>query len=354
MRNWRRPPRRKPGCGPHSSQSRKRQAFTGLRAAYFNTADAWSAIEFLHFGPVGIDFRFERMSYWPERKNATAKALTLLLAGQGDDGLAPEHFAGTSAAGQGLPALERLLFDDNAEALLLAEDADGDRRRHIGLAIARNVETMAMQILAGWRDGPDSVAKKLDDPAYAEEATARIATDLLGLFQLMRDTKIEAPLGKSIETAKPRLAEGWRSGRSIHAIAINLATLREAADIIFAKSSDEIASPSVLKSAVKIADSLSSENLSALVVSPKQRSDAILLYDAATSARDVCNWRSPMRLALPSDQQPRWRLTDAACSRRSSPRRLRRAGKRRRTRIRRRAALHLLPADADDTASVGC
>lgn len=273
-------------------------AIAGLRNAYLKTADAWSAIEFLHFGPAGADFRFERISYWPERKNATGKAMAILLAGRGDDGLAPDVFARSSAAGQGLPALERLLFDNDAETLLLANDADGDRRRRVGLAIARNVEIIAGQILAGWRGGPDSVLKKLDDPGYAQEATTRIATDLLALFQLIRDTKIEAPLGKSIESAKPRLAEGWRSGRSIRAIAINFATLRDAAEIIFANSKDEIASPSVLKSAVKIADSLSAEELSALVISPKRRSDAVLLLDAATSARDVCKLEIPHALGI--------------------------------------------------------
>lgn len=273
-------------------------SFAPLREAYFKTADAWSAIEFLHFGPAGVDFRFERISYWPERKNATGKALSILLAGKGDAGLEPARFARTSAAGQGLPALERLLFDEHAEARLLANDADGDRRRHVGLAIARNIEIIAGQILAGWADGADSVVKKLGDPAYAQEATARIATDLLGIFQLIRDTKIEAPLGKTIETAKPRLAEGWRSGRSIRAIAINLITVRDAANLIFANDSGEISSPIVLKSAVKIANSLSSENLSALVVSPKQRSDAVLLLDAATSARDVCKLEIPNALGI--------------------------------------------------------
>ena len=74
--------------------------------------------------------------------------------------------------------------------------------------------------------------------------------------------------------------------------------MRDAADIIFAKSTDEISSPSVLKSAVKIADSLSSENLSAIVSSPKQRSDAVLLLDAATSARDVCKLEIPHALGI--------------------------------------------------------
>jgi len=274
-------------------------AIAELKEAYFKTANAWSAIEFLHFGPAGVDFRFERISYWPERKNATGKALTILLGGHGDEGLAAESFAKTSAAGQGLPALERLLFDgDDAQALLLARDASGERRRLVGQAIARNIEIIANEMLAGWSDGPESIVQKLNDPAFAEEATVRIATDLLSLFQLMRDAKIQAAMGKSIESAKPRLAEGWRSGRSIRAIAINLDTLRDAADIIFARSTAEVSSPSVLDSAVRIADSLSAENLSALVSSPKQRSDAVLLYDAVTSARDVCNLEMPNALGI--------------------------------------------------------
>jgi len=274
------------------------QAVVQLKSAYLAAADAWSAIEFLHFGPASADFRFERISYWPERKNATGKALALLLAGKGDEGLGEAQFAKTSAAGQGLPALERLLFDENAEALLLAKDGAGDRRRRVGRAIARNIKIIATQILTGWRDGPDSIVKKLDDPAYAGEATIRIATDLLSLFQLMRDAKLQTVLGKTIDLAKPRLAEGWRSGRSIRALAVNLAALRDAVDIIFAGSSDEVSSPSVLVSSVRIADSLTPENLSALVTSAKQRSDAVLLLDAVTSARDVMNAEIPNALGI--------------------------------------------------------
>jgi uncharacterized protein len=273
-------------------------AITQLKDAYLATADAWSAIEFLHFGPAGVDFRFERISYWPERKNATAKALALLFAGQGDEGLSAEHFARTSAAGQGLPAMERLLFDQDAVTLLLAKDPAGNRRRQVGRAIARNIAIIATQLLAGWRNGPDSVLERLNDHAYAAEATVRIATDLLSLFQLMRDSKLENVLGKSIENAKPRLAEGWRSGRSIRALSVNLATLKDAAAIIFSDSTAEVSSPSVLASSARVADSLTPEDLAALVISPKQRSDAVLLLDAVTSARDVSNVEIPDALGI--------------------------------------------------------
>jgi uncharacterized protein len=274
-------------------------AVAGLKQAYSAAADAWSAIEFLHFGPAGEEFRSERISYWPERKNATAKALTLLLAGTGDEGLAANVFAKSSAAGQGLPALERLLFDgDDAVPLLLAANAEGDRRRRIGLAIARNIDIIATELIAGWRDGDQALTKRLDEAAFAEEATVRIATDLLALYQLIRDTKLMAVIGKDISSARPHLAEGWRSQRSIKAIAANLTTLQQAVDIILADSNAEVASPSVLRSTLRIAEGLTGRDLAELVTTPKDRSDAILLLDAVTSARDSSYAEIPNALGI--------------------------------------------------------
>src|SRR5262245_33678583 len=72
--------------------------FEALQRAYLATADSWSQIEFLRYGPIGDEFRAERLSYWPERKNATAKALADLLQKDGVDDLAPETFIKSSVA----------------------------------------------------------------------------------------------------------------------------------------------------------------------------------------------------------------------------------------------------------------
>src|SRR5207247_4902359 len=90
--------------------------FKALQRAYLATADTWSQIEFLHYGPIGEEFRAERLSYWPERKNATAKGLAVLLEKDGVADLTPEMFVKNSVAAQGLPALERLLFDEKARS----------------------------------------------------------------------------------------------------------------------------------------------------------------------------------------------------------------------------------------------
>ena len=54
-----------------------------LRDAYHGAADAWSSIEMIHYGPIAEDFRGERLSFWPERKNAVEKALKNILAKPG-------------------------------------------------------------------------------------------------------------------------------------------------------------------------------------------------------------------------------------------------------------------------------
>src|SRR5690349_412343 len=119
--------------------------FDTLQRAYLATADSWSQIEFLRYGPIGDEFRAERLSYWPERKNATAKALAELLQKDGVADLAPGAFFKNSVAIQGLPALERLLFDDKAQTEMLSGERKA-RRCAVGQAIAWNVLMIAHDV----------------------------------------------------------------------------------------------------------------------------------------------------------------------------------------------------------------
>ena len=131
--------------------------FKVLQRAYLSTADSWSQIEFLRYGPIGDEFRAERLSYWPERKNATAKALADLLQKEGVADLAPETFFKNSVAIQGLPALERLLFDDKAQTEMLSGDRKA-RRCAVGQAIAWNVLMIAHDVGA-WNAANGSTTK---------------------------------------------------------------------------------------------------------------------------------------------------------------------------------------------------
>jgi predicted lipoprotein len=255
-----------------------------VRAAYFASADEWSRAEIIRYGPVSADFRAERISYWPERKNATAKGLAQLLAGTGE--LSPEAMRGASAAAQGLPALERLLFPEKpAEASEFAGSPAAERRCAVGRAIAANVSAIAAEVLRRWAM-EDGVARTLLSAQPANEAVRRLGTDLLTAFQSIRDQKLLPVLGKEAATAKPRLAEGWRSGRTKQALLLNLQSIEELTQIILDRAPDDERSAALtIRAARRIAENLPAD-FPRLAADPAQRYKVVLLFDALGFARD--------------------------------------------------------------------
>jgi uncharacterized protein len=217
-------------------QTRQQGNFTMLRAGYTQVADAWARTQIIKTGPISLFLRYERFAYWPEARNATQRALDALLASRDPKLLTPESLATNSVAGQGLTALERLLFDgtDPANALRAA-GAAGERRAQVGLAISRNLNTIAQDVLREWT-APDGVRAAIAANkgwrnlfADANEAARLLLTDLVGAFRLMHDVKLLPVLGADIDAARPRLAEAWRSGRPARDLNLNLLSAHDMA-----------------------------------------------------------------------------------------------------------------------------
>jgi predicted lipoprotein len=134
-----------------------------------------------------------------------------------------------SVAAQGLTALERLLYDgDSSVRLLKAPGRPGEWRTEIGLGIARNLASIAKDVLAEWT-APDGVraaiaANKGWKMIFADtaEAASLLLTEQVTAFRLMHDIKLLAVMGASADVARPRVAEAWRSGRSQRDLKLNL------------------------------------------------------------------------------------------------------------------------------------
>lgn len=201
------------------------EGLPALQTAYGETADAWNAVEFITFGPISQDLRADRFSFFPDRRNAIARSVSDLISDQSDNRLSAEHFAQTSAAGQGLPALERLLYEKNAaEALVSGKDAA--QRCALGVAIATNLATIATDVRTGWGDSKSgalgAIVSGKGDPALFPDTNAlggMILTDLSGAYQRVTDTKLLPVLGDGPDVARPKLADSWRSDRSGRVIA---------------------------------------------------------------------------------------------------------------------------------------
>jgi predicted lipoprotein len=196
------------------------QRFTALTAA-------WARIQYISFGPIFEHQRAFRIEYWPDKRNVVGRQLAEVLKKQDHAALEPERFATTTVGVQGLPALERMLFGDDALSELKGPGAAF--RCGLFAAISNNLETIARDVVTGWTEGDRAFLARIEHPSEDDEelpsgrdAAGRLLNDLLTATIAMRDMKLLAPLGTSLAKAKGQNAEYWRSGQSIATLAANL------------------------------------------------------------------------------------------------------------------------------------
>ncbi len=203
------------------------------RKAFAATLRQWARLQFVGFGPVSQHQRAARLEYWPDKRNVVGRQLAEILAKQDPAALEAQRFAATSVGVQGLPALERLLFDDDARAGLAADVPGSAYRCALLTAIGGNLDTIAGEILAEWTGGDTPFLQRLEQPDAEDEefrsprdVAARLLNDLLTATIAIRDMKLLTPLGDTLAKAKPQAAEFWRSGQSLAMVKANLEGLR--------------------------------------------------------------------------------------------------------------------------------
>ena len=146
-----------------------------------------------------------------------------MLRQQDGKALDPLLLARKSAAIQGLPALERILYSKSVR------NQTTERARYscrLGVAIAANIRNIVAEILREWTDqegyGEYMLAPGFHNPFF-RDGNAPPAT-LLSQFgincEIIRDRQLRDAMGKTIEAAKPHLTPWRRSG-------LGLAFLRE-------------------------------------------------------------------------------------------------------------------------------
>ena len=227
---------RQEGAWTYFAQMRETSNFAILREGYTLVADAWAMAQLIKTGPITLFLRYDRFDYWPEARNATQRALDGLLASRNPKDLAPETLSHDSVAGQGLSALERLLYEDAQVAnALRAPGAAGAWRTQVGLALAKNLNLIAHDVLKDWT-APGGVraaiaANKGWNNLFADgaEAAHLLLTDLVTAFKTMHDVKLLPVLGANAAAAKPKSAEAWRSQRSARDLKLNLVAAHDMA-----------------------------------------------------------------------------------------------------------------------------
>jgi predicted lipoprotein len=99
-------------CGQPSDERLK-----AARGVFAEAVAAWSRVEPIRFGPVERDHRHDRIFYWPDPKGLGTRQIRDALAKQDASVTEATSLAGKSVALQGLPALEYLLYGEDAASL---------------------------------------------------------------------------------------------------------------------------------------------------------------------------------------------------------------------------------------------
>jgi len=173
---------------------------------FVRAVKVWAAVDFFRFGPMAQDGRYERFAFFPDVHGTGARQLRRFLAEENQALLEPGALARQSAAVQGLPALESLLYA-GSNALLKTEMPEPFRCA-LAAAIAENVHLIAEETLAGWK-GNNGWAWLMyepgpDNPVYrthAEAMTEIVKAIVTGLEQ-DREHRLLPALGKTPEEGK--------------------------------------------------------------------------------------------------------------------------------------------------------
>ena len=197
---------------------------SAARAALHDAMDAWMGVQHVRLGPSQAEARAFRVQFWPDTRNRVGRQLGSVLAEERADLVDdPEAMANASVALQGLPALERLLYE--------IEPAPGSYAARFARAIAANLDTVAAELSAAWAPGggwseglytPGGGAKAYPTAARATSALVLATTTQI---EFVVDKKLRAPLGADADDPRPRLAESWRGGRSLRNVRFNVAAL---------------------------------------------------------------------------------------------------------------------------------
>jgi predicted lipoprotein len=196
-----------------------------MQSSFHVAMDAWQGIAHVQFGPVTYFNWNYRLQYWPDDKGTGARQLEALLAAADTAVLEPQAFERQSVGVQGFPALEQLLFADDALPALQAQPY----RCQLVTAIAANLGSIATGLHARWQDEFRGVIASPEQSGQfesAQDATVDFYKALVESVRRYQQQKLEAVLGESLQQARERRAESWRSQRSLRNLKLNLAALQ--------------------------------------------------------------------------------------------------------------------------------
>lgn len=207
-------------------------ALTLAQNQFRSAVVAFSRVEFIRIGPLGVGDRLERLLFWPDRKGIALKQVQAALAEQDATATLPETLQGKSVAMQGLVALEYLLFGTGSDDLA---NAAGAYRCSYARASTSLIHGLAETITTEWNDDSEAgPAEAMLDPKpdasdyrTEQEVLEKLAATMIHGTEAMRDQRIAPIISETTNAPKPRSALFWRSNSTVPTLAANFAGLHD-------------------------------------------------------------------------------------------------------------------------------
>ncbi len=188
--------------------------------AEFN--QAWQAVQWIKVGPVVDENRLFRVQFFPDTNNAVSRGVENLLLEQ--QTVTADIVAGQNVGGQGIPALEYLLYPAQANASLL-DAADRDKRCEVASAIAQNLANISSDVNTAWQPSGDDYRANLiagtGEFTSIQDAVEELVTNWLEQLELVKDEKMLVPLGDA-SPGDISITEHVLSDESFNSIRTNL------------------------------------------------------------------------------------------------------------------------------------
>jgi predicted lipoprotein len=214
------------------SNSASKVALDRLAASWATLNLDWQRIQWLKIGPVIEHNRNLRIQLWPNRSGTVSQNVENLLLSQSVIDAAA--VAKTSVSGQGIPALEYLLFPtSNQDSLLNASNKE--KRCEVIMAVGENIANISSEVYQEWLPtGGNYVQTVIEGTGEfmqlglpsVKDAVEEIITNWLGQIEHVKDEKMLKPLGE-LAPGFPQIIEFELSDTSIASLQANVHSFKE-------------------------------------------------------------------------------------------------------------------------------
>lgn len=199
-----------------------------VQESFHSAMDAWMGVQHLRFDPIEYLSRKHRFYFWPEARAKVADSVREYLVNI--ESASPTDFAKTNVAVQGFLAAEQLLFGDYE---IVGNQADSNTCKLL-VMVTNNMKEMAANTMFDWQNNSSPFLEYVENPGEQnpvfdsqKEVTLSFFQSMHGNLRLVSDVKLKPVVGKTIQAARPRMAESRLSGRALRNIVINLEAQQE-------------------------------------------------------------------------------------------------------------------------------